>query len=68
MLRNKMVERCSYCAGIGHHIGKCPLIKEMDRSLKNDKIARKIWGRLKAKYKVNGKQKCIAEAAAAYGP
>ena len=63
-----MAERCKYCAGVGHHIGECQLLKYMTSTLKKDKIARKIWGAHKAKYKVNGKQKCIKEAAEAYLP
>jgi len=66
MIYNRLAEECLMCAGLGHHIGKCPLIKEINKSLKHDKIGRKVWGDYKSKFKQNGKQKCIKETSALF--
>mmetsp|Transcript_4805 Transcript_4805/g.6347 ORF Transcript_4805/g.6347 Transcript_4805/m.6347 type:complete len:91 (-) Transcript_4805:90-362(-) len=48
--------KCDFCYGIGHHAGKCSSIKFIDKTVKELRTTRKVWGCIKAKAKSTGKR------------
>ena len=50
---------CGLCAGIGHHAGQCPVIKQMNRAVANNPVMKKHWGTYKSANRTGGKQALI---------
>ena len=58
--------KCEFCGGLGHHAGKCSSIKFVDKTVKELRTTRKIWGTLKAQAKSSGKRTSVVAAVATH--